>query len=178
MFDCLPLEVIREHIMPCLASFDRFHLNMLLKPHERIIGQIDAVKLKQVEILINQNKIKTALSNVDKHTMYSANHSPAHIREEFETKRIWSILELFETVKQNLTLTQYRLNFREAVLDKIECVLNELPETWSQMPEEFHLRFAKVFPALKNTILEDYPFMYHLELPNRADAGSWSAIGV
>lgn len=172
MFDCLPLEVIREHIMPCLDWFDRLHLNMLLKTHERIIGQIQPVKLKQVEILINQNKIKVAL---DKVGTFDCNCRFMTIpREEFQTNRIWAILELFETVKQNLAITQYAVAFRKALLDKIDTAINETPETWSNMPPSFHLRFAQVFPTLKNTILEEFPYLYQLTLSNKEK--DWSAI--
>jgi hypothetical protein len=168
LIDCLPLEVIREHIMPCLDWFGCLHINMLLKPHERIVRQIQPVKLKQVEILINQNKIKTALNNVNDFDFITVK------REEVETNRIWSILELFETVKQNLAIVQYSAGFRKALLDKIDTVINETPETWSKMPEEFHLRFAQLFPALKNTIIERFPYLYQLKLSNKEI--DWSVI--
>jgi hypothetical protein len=169
MFDCLPLEVIREHIMPCLDDwFDRLHLNMLLKSHERIVRQIQPVKLKQVEILINQNKIKSALDKVGAFEFLTIP------REEFQTNRIWSILELFETVKQNLAITQYAVAFRKALLDKIDAAMNETPETWSNMPPSFHVRFAQLFPALKNTIIEGFPYLYQLKFSNKEE--DWSAI--
>jgi hypothetical protein len=169
LFDCLPLEVIREHIMPCLDWYGRLHLNMVLKPHERIATQIQPVKLIQMTMQVNLTNIKKTILKVEKTGIISEmNYRSRHT----EADRRWALLEMFETLEQNLTLTQHNMNFRNEVLNKIDEFIVEEPVYLSQMPQPFLNRFYKISATLRTTMTEKYPFLYHLYTPIEG----WSAV--
>jgi len=168
LFDSLPLEVIREHIMPCLDWCGRLHLNMVFKPHERIVTQIQPVRLIQMTMQINMTNIKRSILKVEKAEI--ANQIHYWSRHTVDDRR-WAFLEMFETIEQNLTLTQHNKNFRNGVLNKIDEYVIVEPEYLSQMPEPFLIRFYKIVSTLRTTITEKYPFLYHLDSPIEG----WSA---
>jgi hypothetical protein len=153
--------------MPYLDWFGCLHLNMVLD--EKIISQIHPVKLTQMTMLVNLTNIKRAILKVERAGIISEMH---YWRGEKETERRWAILEMFEIMEQNLTITQHHKNFRETTFEKIDAVTAEAHKSWANMPEPFLNRCNRIFASLQTTITEKYPFLHYLELPST----DWSAV--
>ena len=154
------MDVIRQYICPFLDCHGRINLNCFLKPEERIVNQINKDKIRQLEILINLNKINVAYRKLD-NTWHSNT-----VREE-------NFCELFETVSQNMRITQHNINLRTTLIGKITAYTDPECHEYLNRSETFKQTLLDLSLNILDKFNTKYPFLYALSVP---DTNNWSAV--
>ena len=159
LFDNLPTDVIYYAIFPCLDYHSRVTANLLLPSKDRIGTPLNKELVLVVSLKIRSNIINKGLKKVD---------SLSSERYTYRSQQSYSmhLLNVWRTLVENLEITQYKKNFRNAVLSKI----NEFMDPNNPQKDNVSLYTLKTLRALCQKTLHlmenRYPYLREVSLKN------------